>query len=110
MVSAILENFNETNATTYSWTVDQVVDVSVTIVIADSTGALALSGESPRIAAGSSSSWWVGEAEHLAEEGKCVYVVRLTQITFPSYGSVSSTASSYSTAPTSTVSSSSSTA
>lgn len=55
--ASIIENFPQTSDRTYSWTVDQPVGQRVTIVIGDSTGATAPSGQSPSVAAGSSSSW-----------------------------------------------------
>ncbi|UZJ52599.1 hypothetical protein CBS101457_001919 [Exobasidium rhododendri] len=54
--ASIIENFAQTSSMSYSWTVDQAVGQTVTIVIGDSTGATAASAISPSVAAGSSSS------------------------------------------------------
>lgn len=55
--ASIVENFPQTSETQYSWTVDQAVGQKFTVVITDSTGANADSGETPTVAAGTSSSW-----------------------------------------------------
>ncbi|UZJ52407.1 hypothetical protein CBS101457_001727 [Exobasidium rhododendri] len=54
--SDVIESFPMTSAQTYSWTVNQAVGDTFTIVITDSTGASADTAVTPAVVAGSSSA------------------------------------------------------